>query len=71
MNDNREIEFHDLIDYCKSNLFNGGELSSASCEQIATRICSGLAEIYEGRKIMVSVFEDNENGSVVELGIEE
>lgn len=41
-------------------------MGDQSCEMIAKRIIDLLKENYGNRKITVSVFEDNENGAVVE-----
>lgn len=38
-----------------------------SCEDIAIDIGTQLKQMYENRKIAVSVFEDNQKGFVVEI----
>lgn len=61
----REIEFHDLLDECKTQ-FTGGDMGARSCEDMACDLLEYLRGQYEGRQIKVSVFEDGENGAVVE-----
>ncbi len=58
----REIEYHDLLDYCQE-CFPGGEMGSASCETMAASLVALVAERYPRRCVSVSVFEDNEVGA--------
>jgi len=60
----REIEFHDFLDSCKS-IFSGGELGSSSCETIAENLVEAIQAQWPDRRIGVSVFEDNEVGAYV------
>ncbi len=62
--DDREIEFHDLMDFIVSCL-PGPDLGAQSCEMIARKIVDALAEKYPNRAVGVSVSEDNEVGAVV------
>ena len=62
--DDREIEFHDLLDFCRVH-FPGGELGSQSCEQMAAGLAHEITRAYPGRRVMVSVFEDGEVGARV------
>jgi hypothetical protein len=62
--DDREIEFHDLLDYCRS-LFPGGDLGGASCEQVARALWEAITQRYPGRRVTVGVFEDGEVGARV------
>jgi hypothetical protein len=61
--DDREIEFHDLLDDARS-LFPTGELGTQSCESLARSLGEQLAKKYR-RPFQVAVFEDNEVGSSV------
>ena len=49
------------------NLYNEGimQLDYKSCEMIATDIVNYIQHKYAGRKIAVTVSEDDENGSTV------
>lgn len=48
------------------NRFDVYEMGDQSCEMIAENLIKFLKTKYGERKITVSVFEDNENGAVVE-----
>jgi hypothetical protein len=61
--DDREIEFHDFLDYCKANT-PGGDMNNRSCEMIAKDLIRNIQERYHGRKVSVSVFEDGEVGAI-------
>ena len=37
-----------------------------SCESLAEAVMSNLHEVYPGRRVRVEVWEDNENGAIVE-----
>jgi len=60
----REVEFHDLLAESK-DLFPGGELDDRSCETMARTMVNQISGLYPGRRLEVSVFEDNEVGAVV------
>ncbi len=60
----REIEFHDLLQFCKDN-FPQGEYKGASCETLAEQLLEKLVTEYPERLVQVSVLEDNENGAIV------
>ena len=62
----RQIEFHDLIDEAKA-LFAGDAGGSDSCETMATELATALSERYGGRPFTVSVFEDGEAGATATL----
>ena len=62
----REVEFHDLLDFCKANT-GAPEFGGVSCENIAESLAKKITLRYEGRRAIVSVFEDNEVGAIVEL----
>ncbi len=42
------------------------DLESRSCEQLAQQIATWIEGLYPGRAWIVSVFEDGENGAIVE-----
>jgi hypothetical protein len=60
--DDREIEFHDLLRFCKAH-FAGGELGSWSCERMASHLADNITARFPGRAVTVSVFEDGEVGA--------
>jgi len=62
--ENREIEFHDLLDFCHTQ-FPRGDVGSASCEMLASDLARALQSQYGPRRISVSVFEDGEVGARV------
>lgn len=62
--DDREIEFHDFLDFCKEN-FKGGQLGGQSCEMMARGLLEKITARFEGRAVIVKVFEDGEVGAVV------
>lgn len=51
---------------CFENEYDVYEMGNQSCEMIAENLLKFLRTKYGERKITVSVFEDNENGAVVE-----
>ena len=61
--DDREIEFHDLLDAAKA-LYKGGNMGEMSCEQMARNLGEALAQQYQ-RNFTVEVSEDNECGAKV------
>jgi len=60
--DNRDIEFHDLLDFCKSNVER--ENGSMSCEAIGKKLIATLSQRFPGRWLNVSIFEDGEVGAI-------
>ena len=63
--DDREVEFHDLLDYARKE-FGDGDFGASSCEVLARNLAEKMARQY-GRACRVSVFEDGEVGSEVSL----
>ena len=57
----RDIEFHDLIDSAKK-YFNGGELGGMSCEAMAEELGWKLVNQYN-RGFSIEISEDGECGS--------
>lgn len=64
--DDREVEFHDLLDFCQEN-FPGGELGEQSCEQMAIALAANIRERWSGRAIVVGVYEDGEVGAQIRI----
>jgi hypothetical protein len=64
--DDRDVEFHDLIDVCKSYLNDVPE-NGQSCEHMARHLHRNLVNDYYGvnRHIAVTVDEDGECGATV------
>lgn len=65
--DDREIEFHDLLDQARAD-FPGGDLGRQSCEDMARGLATKLAAHYR-RPFEVSVSEDGEVGASVQVGL--
>lgn len=62
----REIEFHDFLDFCKGH-FPGGELHGKSCETMTNDLAETIKANWPRRRIEVSVFEDGEVGAIVSV----
>ena len=67
----RDIEFIQVKRWLE-NQFNNGilKLNHKSCEMIADDLYDVIATRYTGRKISISVAEDNENGCKIEYNID-
>jgi len=63
MHEQREVEFHDLLQFCKDS-FPGGEMGPKSCETMAIELAKKVASHYD-REATVSIFEDGEVGAWV------
>jgi hypothetical protein len=63
--DDREVEFHDFLDYCSKH-FPEGEHGSRSCEMLCNNLIKKITERYPHRPVTVSVFEDGEVGALVQ-----
>lgn len=66
--DDREVEFHDLIDKARSllsKLAPQGAFGGQSCERIASVLGMALAAVYD-RQVEVTVSEDGECGATVQ-----
>jgi len=61
--DEREVEYHDLLDFCKA-CFAGGEMNGQSCETMARTLAEYVAMQYPGRYLTTSILEDGEVGAV-------
>jgi hypothetical protein len=61
----REVEFHDLLDHCRAITRPEHDWDLSSCEDIAKLILIRVAERWPDRRPQVSVSEDGECGAVV------
>lgn len=66
LHNDREVEFHDLLDFCREN-FPSGDLGSRSCEMLASGLLDKIKDRHAGRSVSVGVFEDGEVGAVVSI----
>jgi len=66
----REIEFIQFKRYCEG-LFKEGilQLDNKSCEMISDDLFEKIATKYPDRQVIISVSEDNENGSTTEYSL--
>jgi hypothetical protein len=59
--DDRQVEFHDLLDYCRSLTPDGAgpvELNDASCERVAEHLATTVARRFEVSPVTAAVSED-------------
>jgi len=61
----RDLEFHQVLNYCESLFDNSIDINSKSVEMLADDLYDQLAEKYPDRDMVISVSEDNENGTVI------
>jgi hypothetical protein len=71
--DEREIEYHDLLGFCREqfiarsdsdgNEISGWEFGPQSCETLARNLIRALHSAYPGRGGSVEVMEDGEVGT--------
>lgn len=59
--DDREVEFHDLLDFCRAAM-PPGDYGHRSCEMLARELYQKITRRYT-RRAVVSVFEDGEVGA--------
>ena len=71
--DDRALEFHDILkklqrEWCVPGTRADGmnDIGAMSCEMVAKSILSAARREYDKRAMKVSVFEDGENGAIVE-----
>jgi hypothetical protein len=66
--DDRDVEFIQFKRWLES-LFNEGTLNASyrSCEMLAEDLIKLINDKYDGRRINVRVFEDDENGAIVKF----
>ena len=65
--EDREVEFHDLLDQCKSYSEVFKECPTWSCEMHAKYLIDELQKRYSDRLIQVEVSEDGECGATVQF----
>ncbi len=63
--DDREVEFHDLLDFAKAS-FPAGDRGAASCEMMARQLGDVLSTRFN-RSFEVTVSEDGEVGAIVRI----
>lgn len=63
---NRELEFHQVLNYCESLFEQTIEIDFKSVEMLADDLYLQLASKYPGRNIKISVSEDGECGCLIE-----
>lgn len=65
---NREVEFHDLLDFGMEWWSERGpDFSGKSCEMLAEGLLQALALAWPNRTLCVGVFEDGEVGAEIQL----
>ena len=64
--DDREIEFHQFLNFCEGLYGNTLSVDYKSCEMISDDLYSKISEKYPARHVKIEVSEDGENGSYVE-----
>ena len=63
----REIEFHDLLDLCKT-IIPETELNRQSCEDLTDRLLESVSNVYPDRpRYSATVWEDDEVGATTVL----
>jgi hypothetical protein len=62
----RELEFHQVLNYCESLLGAQVEIDFKSVEMLADDLYLALADKYPGRNMKITVSEDGECGCVIE-----
>ena len=63
--DDREVEFHDLLDAAAAGWPDQLDLGRRSCEQLAEAVAARIDLTWPGRQITVAVYEDNEVGATI------
>lgn len=64
----RELEFHQVLNYCESLLGTQIDIDYKSVEMLADDLYLKLAEKYPSRKMKIEVSEDGECGCLIEYG---
>jgi hypothetical protein len=62
----RELEFHQVLNYCESLFESSIDINSKSVEMLSDDLYHLLATKYPGRNIKISVSEDGECGCLIE-----
>lgn len=61
----REVEFHDLLDAIGRVMYDGRDFGARSCEAIASMVLEEVVRWWPGRDCEVEVSEDGECGALV------
>lgn len=67
--DDRQVEFHELRDYCESWWPVDGKLGRWSCEMIAELLGNHVLDRWPLDWVEVSVSEDNECGAIARVHV--
>jgi len=62
----RELEFHQVLNYCESLLDSSIDIDYKSVEMLADDVYVQLAAKYPGRNMKIEVSEDGECGCLIE-----
>ena len=65
----RELEFHQVLNYCESLFEKTIEIDYKSVEMLADDLYLHLASKYTGRNMKISVSEDGECGCLIEYNL--
>lgn len=68
---NRDLEFHQVLNFCESLIDNNIDINNKSVEMLADELYSQLYNKYPNRAIKIEISEDGECGCVVEYDIVE
>ena len=68
--DDRELEFHQVLNYCESLYQRHLEINHKSVEMLADDLYVQLASRYPGRFVAIEVSEDGECGCRVEYAVQ-
>lgn len=64
--DDRELEFHQVLNWIESLFENNIELDFKSCEMISNELAEAIGKRYPGRRVTIDVSEDGECGSTID-----
>jgi hypothetical protein len=64
--DDRDIEFILFKQWISSLLTEGFNMDYQSCEMLAETLVNTIVDTYPGRAATVKVYEDDENGAIIE-----
>jgi len=67
----REVEFHDLLDHARTALEPNADNGWRSTEDLATFIAAVVRQRWPARHVMVSLYEDGECGAILAWGPDE
>ena len=65
----RELEFHQVLNYCESLFDSSIEINNKSVEMLADDLYNNLNKKYPNRKIIIDVSEDGECGCSIEYSL--